>query len=141
VTRFVVDASVATKWYLPESDTAAAERLLRDEHELIVPDLLFAEVGNALWKRWHKGEITPSDVRAAVSALEAAPLRIEPSRLLIKAGSVISIKLRWPIYDCLYLALAERESCELVTADRKFYGAAAKISGLARLSWLGEEGA
>ena len=141
MTRFVVDASVATKWYLPESDSAAAEHLLRAEHELIVPDLLFAEVGNALWKRWHKREISPNDVRAALSALEAVPLRIAPARLLVMAGSDLAIKFRWPIYDCLYLALAEKEDCTMITADRRFYSAVAAKDGAARISWLGEAGA
>lgn len=31
----------------------------------------------------------------------------------------ISSAARIGVYDCLYLALAEREACELVTADDK----------------------
>jgi predicted nucleic acid-binding protein len=31
----------------------------------------------------------------------------------------ISSKTRGSFYDCLYVALAEREGCELVTADDK----------------------
>jgi predicted nucleic acid-binding protein len=27
------------------------------------------------------------------------------------------------LYDCLYLALAQRQSCNLITADEKFHGA------------------
>ena len=136
MTRFVVDASVATKWYLPESDSAAAERLLRAEHELIVPDLLFAEVGNALWKRWHKGEIAPDDVRATLAALEALPLRVVQARLLVMAGSELAIKFRWPIYDCLYLALAMSRRCRVVTSDRRLY-ASLKRSPLAPcLLWV-----
>src|SRR5207247_9161001 len=51
----VVDASVATKWYLPEADTDAA-LLLRESHlngdvRLVSPDLMVYEVANAL--RYH----------------------------------------------------------------------------------------
>ena len=31
----------------------------------------------------------------------------------------ISSALRIGVYDCIYLALAERESCEFITADDK----------------------
>jgi predicted nucleic acid-binding protein len=31
----------------------------------------------------------------------------------------ISIQNRYNLHDCLYVALAKREGCELVTADRK----------------------
>jgi predicted nucleic acid-binding protein len=42
--------------------------------------------------------------------------------------------LRHPIYDCFYLALAQREGASLVTADNKMLGAAkqarVKVRGL-----------
>ena len=38
--------------------------------------------------------------------------------LLIRAID-ISSQTRGGLYDCLYIALAERESCEMVTADDK----------------------
>ena len=31
----------------------------------------------------------------------------------------ISIQMRHNVHDCLYVALAEREACEFLTADRK----------------------
>lgn len=34
----------------------------------------------------------------------------------VRAGE-IAIDLNHPIYDCLYIALAERENCVLVSAD------------------------
>ena len=138
MTRFVVDASVATKWFLPESHAAEALRLLEAEHELIVPEFLFAEVGNALWKRCLKGEATPADMRATLAALDALPLRVESSRRLVMAGGDLAVRLRWPIYDCLYLALADREDCALVTADRKFLDVMANKSSYGRLLWVAD---
>ena len=46
--KFVVDASVAIKWYLPENFSEDADRLLNPLFELLVPELLFAETGNIL---------------------------------------------------------------------------------------------
>jgi predicted nucleic acid-binding protein len=35
----------------------------------------------------------------------------------------LAIRLKHPIYDCFYLALAERERCALVTADARLIAA------------------
>ena len=35
----------------------------------------------------------------------------------------ISSQMRIGVYDCLYVALAEREACELLTADSKMINA------------------
>lgn len=46
--------------------------------------------------------------------------RLYPSQPLAEAALLLSYRLRHPIYDCLYLALAEREDTRLVTADQEF---------------------
>ena len=51
---FVVDASVAIKWFLPEIHSDAALPLLAHKHLLHAPDLIFSEFGNVLWKRVRK---------------------------------------------------------------------------------------
>lgn len=51
MTRYVVDASVAIKWFLPEVHSEPASRLLREERYLLVPDLIWAEFGNVLGKK------------------------------------------------------------------------------------------
>jgi predicted nucleic acid-binding protein len=39
--------------------------------------------------------------------------------LLLPRAYEISSQTRQGVYDCLYVALAERERCELLTADQK----------------------
>jgi predicted nucleic acid-binding protein len=46
----VVDANVAIKWFVPAIHADAARRLLREGMTLLVPDLIWAEVINALWQ-------------------------------------------------------------------------------------------
>ncbi len=54
----VVDSSVVAKWILPEPDSAQAERLIAEValkgERLIVLDLVFVEVTNAIWRRFHR---------------------------------------------------------------------------------------
>jgi len=59
VSRYVVDASVGIKWFVPEIHSDAARRLLTEDSILLVPDLFFPEIGNILWKRVRRGEDTP----------------------------------------------------------------------------------
>jgi predicted nucleic acid-binding protein len=122
--RYVLDSSVALKWVLPEADSAKAIRL-RDEygngvHELLAPDLFPSEIANGLasaerQQRIRTGEsaIFLNDVLSAASALHLS------SPLLIRAMEM-AITTKRAVYDCIYLALAESEGCELVTADDQF---------------------
>ena len=49
MTGYVIDASVAVKWLVGEAHSKEAARILDGEPNLIAPELLFAEVANALW--------------------------------------------------------------------------------------------
>ena len=44
---------------------------------------------------------------------------LHPYQPLLPRAVAISSAERCGVYDCLYIALAERESCELITADDK----------------------
>ena len=121
--KYVLDSSAALKWVLSEADSGKAIRL-RDEysnsiHELLAPDVFPSEIANGLvsaerQKRIHSGEspIFLNDV------LRAAPALYHSAPLLIRAME-IAISTKQAVYDCLYVALAEVEGCELVTADDK----------------------
>lgn len=121
--RYVVDASVAIKWFVPEIHTSAALRLLNDEARLLAPDLLLPEFGNILWKRVRRGELAEKAARAVLQAFTAVPLRIHPSTLLLEGAFDIAQATGSTVYDSLYVALAAIEGCPLVTADRKLFDA------------------
>lgn len=122
----VVDASVAAKWVLPEPDSDSAEALCRTGELLIAPTLVLAEIGNAVWKRAVKGELTKADAAAAVESAARLFSQLLPMEQLAIRATELSIDLRHPIYDCFYLALAEREAATLVTADTRLLAAAKK---------------
>lgn len=64
----VADASVVTKWYLPEPMTNEALAWLRaaarQELTLTAPDLLLYEVGNVLWKHVRVRTLGPNDAES-----------------------------------------------------------------------------
>ncbi len=108
---FAVDASVAVKWLLPEDGHEAArsilERFQDEDLDLIAPCLLSPEVGNIHWKRVERSELKASVLLDSPFVSNAA-LRLAAAH-------------RHPVYDCLYLALALEERCDLVTADQRFF--------------------
>jgi predicted nucleic acid-binding protein len=121
MTRYVVDASVAVKWYLPEVHDAASLRLLAGSDELLVPDLIYSEVGNILWKRIRSGEMLESEAQAVLQSFGALPLNVSASWPLVLPALTIAVQVQRTLYDSLYLALAVQESAVMVTADEKFY--------------------
>lgn len=123
---YVIDASVASKWVLPEPDSDRAAALRSAEPDLIAPSLVAAEIGNALWKAHRRGDTAAVDAGDMLKVAMAHFSRLVPTEELAGAALRFAIDLRHPIYDCFYLALAEREAATLVTADARLLAAAKK---------------
>jgi predicted nucleic acid-binding protein len=119
--KYTLDSSISFKWVVAEILTPQALRL-RDDfrsavHELIAPDIFPVEVGHALTRAERQGRITTSEAaKNWQDVMKTAPLLRSYLPLMPRAID-ISSQMRIGVYDCLYVALAEREGCELVTAD------------------------
>jgi predicted nucleic acid-binding protein len=124
----VVDASVVLKWVLEEAGREASLVLL-DSYEagttdLVAPRALKEEIACALSKRCRRGQINARQAETAFTFLEQrTPILIEDEDLVREALS-FSILHHLSLWDCLYLALAIRYRCDLVTADGRFCRAA-----------------
>ena len=115
--RWVVDASVAAKWFAPEPDAAAAQQVLGGE--LHAPDLLFAEVVNILWKKQRRGELAAEVPEIAARMLLSVGVQASACAELMPEATALAARLEHPAYDCFYLALAVRHGMVMVTADRR----------------------
>lgn len=114
----IVDASVALKWIVPEIDSDRAVALLEAE-SLSAPSLVLVEVANALWKIAQRGGLRSDvDFGPEINALSRLVKLVDHPHLAARALE-LAIELQHPVYDCLYLALAEEEDDVLVTADLK----------------------
>jgi predicted nucleic acid-binding protein len=116
--RLVVDASVAIKWVVSETGNERAITLL--DYNLVVPDLLFAECANVLWRKLRRREISAEEADIAAQALEQADLTVVSTRGYVTRAVTIASELDHPAYDSIYLALAEALDLRLVTADDSF---------------------
>jgi predicted nucleic acid-binding protein len=120
----VVDASIATKWYLrDEADIEAADRVLDDLQSgqtlLIAPNQIRYEVASAVRNALRTGRETPSRGRRAIAGFLALPISTVDTDLLIEAGYDFAVRFGCSLYDGLYLALAELTGAPFVHADRR----------------------
>lgn len=119
--KYVLDSNVAFKWEVPETDTDIAIRLRdayrNNTHQLRAPDVFPLEIGHALTRAERQKRIKPPDGWAAWLAIMSDTPVLMSSLPLMPRAYAISSQHRVGIYDCLYIALAESEGCELITAD------------------------
>lgn len=121
--KYVVDSSVAFKWVVREVDSDKADLLRADFlngiHEFLSPDVYPVEVAHALTRAERQARVTVGQARHLLVDVLTTPPQFHSYRLLLSRAVDISSQMRIGVYDCLYVALAEQEQCELVTADDK----------------------
>jgi predicted nucleic acid-binding protein len=132
----VVDASVVVDWVAPGVDPntpalAALAHLAEADAELLAPRLLLEEVSNALLTGVRRGRWNGAAADAAHTLLLELPVRlIDEPRDLERAWDLARRHDNHPIYDLVYVSLAERRGTQLITAD------VALRQRLIRFDWL-----
>jgi predicted nucleic acid-binding protein len=102
------------------------------------PDLICPEVGNILWKKVRRGDITADAARAIVGALPGVPLTVHPSATLLSPALDLSLSTGRTAYDSLYLSLAVALDCPIITADEKLYNALRRGPLSAYIFWVAD---
>lgn len=132
----VLDASVVSEWVAPDtSPDSVAMRLLRRLRDagtpLLAPRLLMQEVANSLLSGVRRGRWTGQDADAAYLDLRVLPIRLaDQPQDIDRAWELARRYDNAPVYDMVYVAVAERLQLELITADRALL---ARVKGL---SWV-----
>jgi predicted nucleic acid-binding protein len=141
LTRVVVDASLAVKWVLRERHSAEAYALLEEwraqQLQIVAPVVLASEVANALYKRVVRGDISLVKALRDFTDLHRSGPQLQGDEwMYARAMEMARMFGRPAAYDAQYLALAEREGCELWTADERLWNA---VKGtLSYVRWIGE---
>ena len=140
---YVIDASTAIKWYIPEPLSKRATYFLdlavEGQVTLMAPDLILPEIGNVLWKKVKRNELSADEARAIVYAIaKEPPMRIVPSSTLLPGAMEIAVAYSRTVYDCLYVALAASESAVLITADERLANSMQNSVYADRIKYLGD---
>lgn len=127
----VIDASVLAKLFLPELGSDLAERVVSSHRIIFVPDLACIEVASALLRAHRNATVSEEFARSQLVAwrqfTELGSVRLVPFGELLMQAEDLSMQLRHPLADCLYLALAAQRDIPLVTADKPFVEKAADV--------------
>ena len=139
---WVIDASVAAKWYLRDEDLLAeADRFRRQAQEgeasISAPHVSRHEVANTLATAIRSGRITEDQAWSNLSAYIDLPVSLdEDPEWLLQAARQCAVRFGIAIYDAIYLALGDASGASVITADRKLYDLVR--DDLTFVRWLGE---
>lgn len=122
----VFDASVALKWYFDEPSAEAAKaELIRHGGKIVGPGVYLVEVSAALVRRAKVDKLRRSEMEAALEHFltliteHFITVREAETEDMARAAK-LALDLGHPLKDCIYLALAMKLGCELLTCDRRF---------------------
>jgi len=132
----VVDASAALKWqFADEEATDAATALLQDfvqgKITLITPTLFPYEIITAVNVAVNRKRIREEAGYRAINYITSLGIEVRSFDDLIEPTFRMARQYGLSAYDCAYLALADREKCDLFTGDKRLFNAAKK-----RLPWV-----
>ncbi|MBV8068974.1 MAG: type II toxin-antitoxin system VapC family toxin [Acidobacteriaceae bacterium] len=141
MSEYVLDASVAAKWFLPperEPFSEKARALFKAQTEgqmaFLVPDLFWAEMGNVLWKASRTQRMSLSDAEWSARYLRQLDFPTLRSVDFLEGAFQIATRFERSFYDSIYLALAKEANRPLLTADERLANA---VAAYLPVRWLG----
>ena len=133
MTEFVLDNSVAMRWFLESgkpADQKYAEKVLTSMSDVsaIVPNLWHLEACNVLVGAEKRSDVESGEVERFVSQLECLPIRVDPitAQQAFSRTMALSRIYKLSSYDAAYLELSIREGLPLATLDKDLRKAAKK---------------
>ena len=134
---FVLDASVALLWLVPQTNPTGveyADATLNSlkESQALVPSLCALEIANVVAKVESKGIVTEADSQRFITLLGRLNIVTDPATAAHALGDTLNLARRYKLstYDAAYLELALRAGLPLATLDAGLTKVAAKAGVL-----------
>ena len=139
--RIVIDASVILKWFLSDEEYSQSALALLDKYvsfelEIVAPSLLEYEVLNGLQIARKRGRIPQDNTIMAVEGFLGLEIEKKDISSFYSWIMHFSEAYNLTVYDASYLAVADEEGIELVTADESLYDRVK--TNLKWIKWLGD---
>ncbi len=135
--RIVVDSSVMVKWFIPETYSEEALKLLEDHlhsyTEIVIPSFAFLEFCNAMRKYFIRGIVSKQRAAEAYSLLNEIELHsISITRDMVKKALEYALETHVTLYDAYYIVLAKNLKTVFYTADEKLLSRLSSFEPLVR---------
>jgi predicted nucleic acid-binding protein len=117
--RWVLDASAAINIVMRTAQAAELISTLQQAQLVLAPALYHSEIANTLWKYVRASELAQD---TAITRYEEAIALVdvfEADESLAVEALVAAVRHKHPVYDMIYLTLARRRGCKLLTVDKK----------------------
>lgn len=132
---YVVDASVAAKWFFHENATEMASQIYDSMEQkrisVVVPDLFFVELASVWHRRVRNGSTGLSQAIRALENIRHLFFErcsdFEFADVAFEHATILKVS----IYDAIYLSIAETYCAPLITADEVLIKACNK-----RFDWI-----
>ena len=111
----IIDSSVIVKFFSKEPGWRSVKKYLLKPYTL---ELAVKELGNALWKKALKGEVSFKDAVEIIRGFKLIARFIKQDAVIERAFE-LALKYRITLYDSLFIAAAEKTGATLVTCDSK----------------------
>jgi predicted nucleic acid-binding protein len=116
---YVIDASVAVKWFIWEEGTEEAQELLDQLITFYVPDLFLMEIDSILTKKVRRNELATSDAFQKRKIFRELPYKLIAYKQLDEFAFRLATEFPITMYDAAYLATAVDYDATLHTADKR----------------------
>lgn len=128
VVNVVLDASVIVRAAVDEAPAARewTQRLGFDVRAH-APDLLWVEVGSALFRYVSSGVLAMTKAQEVLAYASRLPIETRSLRGLAASALAAAIRRRLSVYDACYVVLADALDAPIVTADRRLAAALDRV--------------
>lgn len=122
--RVVLDTSVIVKWFFKDSEknTKKADLILKqylnNEIKIIIPGLSAFELANVLRNKIKKYQNINLDI---IDRLYNLGIIFYIDKEILKIATKIAADINESVYDCIFIATAERFDCKLITDDNSLF--------------------
>lgn len=117
--KYVIDASVAIKWFVWEEGTEEAQKLLEELSFFYVPDLFLMEIDSILSKKVRRKELTISDSFEKRRIFRQLPYKLITYKELAEFSFRLATEFSITLYDATYLSTAIDYDAVFYTADKR----------------------
>ncbi len=120
--NYIVDASVVIQRFIRDTYTEQARRFFRNltaADKFYLPEFCLLECTNVLWKQVRFHSMPQYEAEVLVASLLNLPFEVVPVEEVLTRALQIGLAHQLAIYDSIYIALAEKYSYPLITADAR----------------------